>query len=155
MVWKPTNLFLANLVSSLTANIVSGNYSGPLNGAYLGLVQQPSPLFTRDTLLSDITEATYAGYARRLIVWGPPFEDQAAEQVLEGVSLHYAPTSLDIANTITGCFVASALTGGALWLGAMFDGETVGLVGPNSGLTLVPRYGQSFLGPYAGPVLVD
>jgi hypothetical protein len=129
--------YMALLAAALTNHTVAGNFSGPLYGSFLGLYIAPTPVLTPANVLADITPANYTGYARQALAWNPPFINQAGLQDVQSGSLFFAPTDAVTPNTITGCFIASAVTAGILLASAPFPAPGVALAGPTNALSLL------------------
>lgn len=93
------------ILDALTAMKAVG---GDLNGAKVGLytnVHQPS----KGTLLADLTQATYTGYALVAIAtWGAPFLDPIGNPTMVGNHIQFQPTDGAVPNTITGWFIVDS-----------------------------------------------
>lgn len=116
MNWVPSFAFLAALMNDAIANDPSSGFLGILKSCWLGLGIAPTPVPSPTMLMSDITEATYTGYARQPIVWFPTFLDVLGPQTIQAANMQFRPTDAVVPNTITTAFIASALTGGTLLL---------------------------------------
>lgn len=144
--WVPTQRMLSLLAAAAVEHVVSGNYSGPLYTAYLGLCIAPTPAFTPLSVIGSLTEATYTGYARQQIVWGSTYVSSTGLQVIPGGSLVYQPSDAVTPNVITGAFLADALTTGNLLAGLLFPSPGFSLPNAASALEMVVRWGFDFSG---------
>lgn len=115
-----TNSALQSLVTD-ALQAAAGAVAGVLNGAYVGLV---AATFVSDPVrvAADLTEPTYATYARKAVTWG------AAELLSNGRwgalgtgVLSWSIGAADAAVTLFGYGIYSAATGGALLGTALFD----------------------------------
>ena len=148
--WVATYAFFFAIMDALTQASVSAFYEAVLGKTYLGLYIAPTPAPTPGLLLSGITEANYDGYARQPLTWFPPFIDAAGPMDASAQNLHFSPSDALVQNTITGCFIATALSGGLLYLAAAFA-TPVPLPGPSYALNLAPVFQLSFTSPIGGP----
>jgi hypothetical protein len=152
--WTVTTVLLQAILDAIYGHALPSGLVGPLDAVYVGLYIAPTAPINQNSLLSNITEATYDGYARQEIVWFPTFIDQAGPQTLEGASLFFSPTDATVPNTITGIFIASALTGGVLLAAQALATPGVPLIGPSNALTVVPQFQLPFQQIYGGGQLV-
>jgi hypothetical protein len=148
--WVATYFFLLSIMDALTQASVSAFYESVLGKTYCGLFIAPTPAPTPGLLMSGITEANYDGYARQPLVWFAPFLDSAGPADAAAQNLHFSPSDANVPNTITGAFVASALTGGQLLLAAAFA-TPVALTSPLLALNLAPVFQLPFTVNYGGP----
>lgn len=119
MLLVPTRALLADILADIT-QAASGT-AGHLHAVFLGLYVAPTPVPNVNLLMADITEATFTGYARQAIVWGPPYVSQAGYEAMDAGSLHWQSSDAVTPNTITGVFIASAITAGVLLAAMKFD----------------------------------
>jgi len=103
--------------------------------------------------MANITEANYDGYARQEVVWYPTYQDLDGAQQLDGVSQYFSPVDSLIPLVITGMFMASALTGGTLWMQQPIGGAGYPLGGPTGALVVVPSIQFSPTGNFGGAVV--
>jgi hypothetical protein len=137
-------LELAEIASSLSA-------LGPLDVVYVGLATAPTPPPTNVTKMSDITEATYTGYARQLVVWYPPFIEAAGPYALEAHSMNFNPLDAVTPNTITGVFLADSLTGGNYLCGMSLGANAVPLPDSTRSMIVDAVFSLPFTNTYGGP----
>jgi hypothetical protein len=155
LVWTVTTALLLRVAQWLIDAGATSPGQGPLYAAYIGLCQTGTPGFTQNTLLSQVTEANYDGYARQEIVWYPPYISTAGPQTLEGGSLFFMATDQNASNNITAVMLVSALTGGVLLAGAALPSPGV-VLGPSSAaLKVIPEFQLPFQQIYGGPFLMS
>lgn len=78
--------------------------SGLLDGATLHLYQNDlSPVAT--TVIADITEATFSGYASEAITWGDPSISEDGHIEMIGVAGEFRPTATTVTNDIYGAYI--------------------------------------------------
>jgi hypothetical protein len=154
-VWVPTQHFLQGLAAAAIANVASGGYTGPLKTAYLGLCIAPTPAFNQLSLITTITEANYDGYARQEIMWGTTYQSSSQLQVIPGGSLVFQPSDSTVPNTITGAFIADALTAGNLLMGLLLPPPGVPLDSAEAALELLVRFGLDFNGNWGDYAALD
>jgi hypothetical protein len=138
--WVVSQTFLQALAAWLIESSSSGATAGPLEAVYCGLYISPTPVLNPKSLLAAITEATYTGYARKLITWFPPYVSSAGPVALEGGALHFSPTDAVTPNNITGVFLADALTAGHLLMSIPWPGIGAPLSDPSQALTVDPFF---------------
>lgn len=99
-----------------------------------------APAMTPETKWSDLSEATYDGYAPVMnLTFGAPFSDINGNNIITGPSLIFIPTDYTVPNTILG-FAFTDLDGGTgpnLLATAYFD-NPIPLTQPGDGFQLVP-----------------
>jgi hypothetical protein len=97
------------------AHVASGAYSGPLYQPYLGLYTAISPSASPDSVMANITEASFTGYARlQNTTWsGPSYAAAGLAEILTQL-LEWTPTDGAVPQNIAGVFWADALTAGNL-----------------------------------------
>jgi hypothetical protein len=115
----PTKALLLDLLAAATQ--AAAGAAGPLHTAYMGLYIAPTPLPSFNMVIADITEAGFTGYARQALVWGPAYVTQAGNVGIDGGSLHWQPSDAVTPQTISGVFIASALTAGTLLAALQLD----------------------------------
>jgi hypothetical protein len=111
---------------------------GILNGAKLKLF---SNNFTPDhlTLLTDITQADFTGYAEvTLSAWGEAFRDGGSQPKIVHVSVQYTPTGSTVSNTIFGWYLTNA-AGTVLLMAKRLDTPVV-LTDNSTALIVQPEY---------------
>lgn len=127
-------------LSAVVTNLLqaAAGVKGALNGAFLGLIAAP---FTPDRrrVLADVTEPTYATYARQAVAWGTPefMSDGEWGTVATGVyTFRTAPG--DPALVVYGVLLASAATAGSLLATALME-DPYPLATSSDVCVLVPR----------------
>jgi hypothetical protein len=118
----------AALLAALN-NLVQAGATAPapgvLNHVFIGLYTNAvTPGI--GTLLSDLIEPTYPGYARQACtVVGTAYEDQGGDVVVDAPEFQFSMTDETVPTTIQGWFMASALTAGSLLGGERFAAPVV------------------------------
>lgn len=116
----------------------TGAVAGILNGVYLGLATNA---FTpdRSSVLADITEPTFATYARQAVTWGVPEVLSDGEWGTTATAVYSFRTATgDPAQVIFGYALFSAATAGVLLGAALFDAP-LPLPNPSSVCALAPK----------------
>src|SRR6516164_9193450 len=108
-----TKLLQELLVCATQAS--SGAVAGPFESCYL-LLFSGQPTLTADTLITDLTEAVYTGYARQAIgTLGAPYISSDGSAAQDSGVLQFQPTSSPTqTDYITGWALVSASTAGNL-----------------------------------------
>jgi len=124
-----------------------------LGSASVGLYQTlVTP--TDQTVLADLTEANYDGYARQAShTWGDVFIDPNGLYSEQAQQLVFSPTGSDTMNTIYGLFVVGS-DSAALLAVEPFD-SPVPLTGPLSNLTITLRVGADRTGKWGFSVVAS
>lgn len=135
--WQVTLVALLSWLKWLEVAPASAPYDGPLAFVWLGLYTAPTSPILPTSDLAAITEANYDGYARQEIAWFPEFVNQAGQVTKKGQNMQFAPTDGTVSNTITGAFLATALSGGSL-IAAAVAPVPIPLNGPPNALFIVP-----------------
>lgn len=151
----PTIFFLAEVMNALVLKVTGGNYTGPLNGVYLGLYQSPTANLNKSSLMAAITEATYGGYARQPLVWYPPFVDSAGPEAIQAASVNFVPSSSTTPNTITGLFLADALSAGDLLAWYPLPGVGFGMSSPQTAMQVMVPFQLPFTNTYGQPTILN
>lgn len=151
--WIATYYFLAAIMDALSLKTGSQLYEALLSNVWFGLYQAPTQQPTPATVMGNITECNFDGYARQAAVWFPTFLDVAGPQDLAAQNMHFAPTDALVPNTATGAFMATASSGGILLLAAQFA-SGVPLPSPAYALNLAPVFQLAFTNNYGTPGLV-
>lgn len=151
--WTVTAAFLAQVLADIIGSGMSPS-GGVLGAAWLGLYIAPTTPITPRSTLANITEATYDGYARQEVVWYAPYTDLSGPQTLTGHTLEYAPSDATVPNVITGLFLASAVTGGTLWMAAAQASPGYPLQMPGQAMIVVPQFQLGYGQVYGGPQVV-
>ena len=153
LVWQLTTAMVIKMMQWLTACPASAPYFGPLCDVWIGLYQPPTAPITANSVLAAITEADYDGYARQEVVWFPTFTQTSGPQIIIGVDQFYAPTDSLSANTITGVFLSTAVSGGVLLGAATLASPGVTLSTPETALVVEPEFSLPYTQTYGGPVV--
>jgi hypothetical protein len=149
-VWTFTTGFLLACLNALVEHDVSSPFNGPLEAVWLGLYVAGTPPITANSVIGDIVEANYTGYARQELVWSPPFIDVRGPYTLQAASLFFSPSDSMVSNNITGLFLATLVTAGALNGAQALPSPGQVLAGPTNALTVVPQFQLPFLQIYGG-----
>jgi len=141
----PTAAALESFIADLTADTTW------LGGASVGLYQtQITP--TDQTVLADLTEANYDGYARKVShTWSPTFVDPNGLYSKQAQTLVFQPTGDDTMNTIYGLFVTGD-DSTALLAVEPFD-SPIPLTGTLSNITITLRVGADATGKWGFSVV--
>lgn len=153
--WTVTIAFLSLVLDQLAANGISVSSAAALQGLYFGLGISPTAAPTPTTQMSDITEATYTGYARQLVSWYPPFIEASGPFLLEGHSLKFTPLDAVTPNVITFAFLADALTGGKYLMGTLLPGGGINLGNELQSAIADPAFSLPFTQVYGGPEITS
>lgn len=87
-----TREMMRRVLNAARDHTASGNFDGPLYGSKVLLFTDPALTPGPDTVLADLTEPAYTGYARVALTWGAPHvEDGPTYEVSTGLS-EFAPT---------------------------------------------------------------
>jgi len=112
MAANPTSTFLDILATAIETAGASNLKVGLFTG---------SPTLGPDTVLSDLTEPTYTGYARQTVTIGTRRGNANGDIILPLDPLTFAPTAdVSPAQTITGYFICQGASP-ALWLAELLD----------------------------------
>jgi hypothetical protein len=105
-----TDWFYKLLANAIKQHTASGNYDGPLSVCYVGLfTNNVTP--QQGTLLGDLTEPAYAGYARQQCTpWSSEFIDGNQDHVIQGPILDFVMGDNALPTTVYGSFLADAAT---------------------------------------------
>ncbi len=152
MNWIATYFFFESVLNDLIEQNPSSGVAPSLKGVYQGLYTAPTGTPTPASTMASITEANYDGYARQAVVWFEPFLDVLGPFNLQGANMQFRPTDAVVPNTITGAFLATAITGGNLLLAAAFV-QPVALSGPLTALTISPVFQLAFTSNYGRPLV--
>lgn len=139
--WIPSLSFMRRSLLSIADPMLSGAVSGPLGAAWLGLYILPTPVLSYQSVMDDITEATFHTYSRKELVWDLPYFGSELLYFLEAASLHWQPSDSAVPNTITGLFVADAETDGNLLLSTPVPAPGIPMSTPLNALTIIARFG--------------
>lgn len=148
--WQVTYVALLSWLKWLEIAPASSPYDGPLAFVWLGLYQSPTPAIQPSSTMANITEATYDGYVRQEVVWLPEIVNTAGQVIKKGQNMAFTPTDALVTNSITGAFLATALTGGSL-IAAAAAPAPIPITGPPSGLFIVPVLLLPSTQVYGGP----
>jgi len=148
--WVATYAFLSAVMDALGIASVSAFYESVLGKCFFGLYQAPTPVPTPGMLMANITEANYDGYARQAITWFPTFLDAAGPQDLAAMNMRFSPSDAVVPNTITGAFIATAATGGLLYLAAALP-VPIALPSPAYSTIAAPVFQLAYTNNYGNP----
>jgi hypothetical protein len=122
----------------MTACVAVG---GPLEAPFVGLYTAINAPLSPDLALSNVTEATYDGYARQAVgTWAAPFVDGTGRVQVQGDAREFRPTGSVTPNVIIGWFLASLVAAGTLRAIEPLD-TPVPLNSTLTVLTVIPRFG--------------
>jgi hypothetical protein len=129
---------LAHFLSDVLQPASQTTVAGTLQTVYLGLFTA-GPAWAIGNVLSQYTEANYAGYARQQIVWGDRGIDANSRPNVIGSALQFQPTGNAPANTIVGAMLCDAVSAGNLLaVGQLTQSKVLGQT--TDTLTIVPRF---------------
>lgn len=140
--WVPTDYFFEQALLELSENSPSSPFIGVLAGAYIGLGVAPTPGLSRGTVLSQITEANFPGYARQPLTWRLPYFGTNGLWNLEAGCVHWQPTGSLAGNLCTLSFIVTAISGGQLLMASIFTPPGEDLSNVQDALTVVARFGM-------------
>lgn len=144
--WIPSLLLLQRMAAALTQVGGSGAAVGPLEAVYFGLYTAPTGVLTPQSVITDITEATFVGYARIEAVWEAPYFGAAGLEYLESQNMRFTATNGNTPNVITGFFVADALTAGNLLFSAPLPVPGIPMGSAGASFSNVTRFGLDSTG---------
>jgi hypothetical protein len=96
-----TDYFFAQAIGNLKAAVAA---LGVLNGAKLGLFTNTPPL-GQTTVIADLTEPTFAGYAQQAVTWSGAFQQPDFSWATQGGLYTFQSTNDLTPTVVTGCFV--------------------------------------------------
>lgn len=88
-----------------------GALTGTLSGAKIMLYTNAGYVWTPDSVLTDLTEAAYPGYARQTVAWDAPYFNLSVQAELIGALQLYVPNAVVGPPAVT--VVGYALVNGA------------------------------------------
>jgi hypothetical protein len=136
----PTIELIRDLAKAADLNDPSGSASGPLKGAkialYTALAAQPSV----NSVWTDLTEATYTGYARQSATWTGPFDTAGGSALVSG-STAWTPTDSASPQSILGYALVTTDTPPHLLALENFPAP-IPFQGPMDGFTLLVQAGM-------------
>lgn len=115
-----TTEYFDNLAAlALKASVTSGDFAGPLTGSKVGLfVNNITP--GKSSIVSELTEASFAGYAKRSLTFGLPKRDENGNIGMDSGLSTWQPTDGVLPQTAYGYFVTNS-AGTQLLGGAKFE----------------------------------
>jgi hypothetical protein len=152
-VWVMTDYVLKLMLLALEQAAGSASFSGPFSSVWVGLLINPTPNLTDKTKLADVTEATFTGYVRQLVVWYPPFISAEGPYLLEGHSQIYTPLDGVTPNNITGVMLCDKQTGGNYLCGMLAFPTVYPLSDPTQSMVVDPEVSLPLTSIYGGPDL--
>lgn len=129
----------AALNTLLTDSLIAAgtNPKGVFNTVYLGLFTA-WPGFNLTRVRADLTEASYTGYVRQLVVWGTPTFDPNGRPSVYGGGLTFESTDAVTPNTVIGAALYDAATNGNLLALAAFN-NPVALAAAGNAVDITPK----------------
>ncbi len=110
----PTRAFWSAMLAALFQHVVAGNYSGPLYGAYVMLFTN-TPQLSPDSVLADLTETVYTGYARQAVgAVQAAYIGASGNPTQNAPLLQFQPTGTAVGEVIMGVALVSAAINGTL-----------------------------------------
>jgi hypothetical protein len=132
----PTRAALHTALANLVA---AGGVFDPAT-IFVGLYQGIAPPAGPESVMANLTEATYTGYARQALTpWTSPYNASVGFVTIDGPALHFTPADGVVPNTILGWFIASAAVGGTL-LAIEPLATPAPLIDADSTLSIMPRF---------------
>lgn len=128
---------LAHVLSDILQYASQTVVAGTFNGAYLGLFTA-WPGFALTLQMSQITEPTFGGYARKAVNWGDTGIDKNQRPEVVGGLGQFQPSDSSASNTIIGAFLASAISTGVLLAVGLLATPVI-LATPSDLLAILPR----------------
>lgn len=131
MIVMPRSVLL-DVITAITGG------GGVLNGALVGLFKSNTVL-TPDTVLADLTEADFTGYAQSAAVtWGSPgYDVNKVPEVLGDMKVFNSGTPITITNVVYGYFVVDGA--GTTLLYAEKFATPASVINADQMLAVVPR----------------
>ena len=94
----------AQVIAEANDLILSGAHTPKLAGAFVGLYTAgPTP--TRQSLLTNFTEATFTGYSRQAVNWTGPINEPDGSASQLGSSSVFALSATTTLNTVAGALL--------------------------------------------------
>lgn len=123
----------------LDAITLAGPTAGPASGLFAGLFTQNVPV-TPQTVLTDLTEAAYPGYARLAVVWGADLVGANGAWDVPSGALEYRSTGVvSPSELVYGLFLVVGLAGATLIAAELFSAP-VGFALAGDGFTAVIQW---------------
>jgi hypothetical protein len=145
---QKSSYFDQQVLLALSEHLTSGGYSGPLYNMTLALLGAPA-LLTPATKWSQLTEASYTGYARQTgLTWGVPLlQPDGTYQILSALTTWIAAAGSNFVNgVIYGWALLDTSATPDLLLSEMFA-STIPIISPNDGFGLVIQISEGINNP--------
>lgn len=148
------NTLAAKLLQAAIDHAIAGPFSGALDGVFVGLSIAPTGTLAPNSPFTAIHEAGYTGYARQPVVWRPPYIETGGANAVQSAQTYWTPTDSVLPQTITGMFVADAITAGNLLLSEMFAVPQP-LGGPQNAFSLALIFALAANSNYGGSTIIN
>jgi len=136
-----TTYFNSQVLANLIESVTSGSFTGILASTKVMLFTNNLPL-TPDILLSNLTEATFNGYARSAtLTWGSTINevDGSVSFFAQALTFRVNSTTPLVPNTIYGYGVVDEVSTPDLLFAELFP-LPIGVQNPGDGFILVPKF---------------
>lgn len=143
-----TNAFLQACINALKANPAA---VGPLDGTKIGLFTAVAGGLTPDTVIADLTLATYTGYAAQAMTWSAVFADPDGSFATDSGLHVFQPTDAVTPNVVSGYHVTN--TAGTVLLFAEMFAAPISLPNAFSAVRIVAHVELPDIDESAGTVI--
>lgn len=148
--FQATNKLLSRLLKNAITSVTSGDFAGVLVGAKVGLFTG-SPTIGQDTVLADLTEPTYPGYAKQAITaWQGPFRTEENDYELVGGMKLFQMDDATTPTVVTGAFLCDS-AGSPDLLGVVLFDEARSLITEDDAVNLEVELALAAAGFSEGP----
>jgi hypothetical protein len=141
-----TSYFKQQILADLVESVTAGDYGGVLVPANVsvGLITG-TPVVTQDTVLGDLTQPTFGGYAvTALTSWGVTRRDGAGNYSKLGNSIAFNCTGTPHSDIVTGAILLDNTTTPDTLLGVQFFDTPVNITQIGNGLNYSPEVALAF-----------
>lgn len=117
-----TNYFWSKTLAAMADHTAAGNFDGPLSPTLLTLRLMSAPaVLSRNTVLTDLAEATFDGYAAvSPVVWLSTYQLATGAYVLQSQITQFLATGNVVLNTLYGWWIETSADSGKLLVAELF-----------------------------------
>lgn len=141
-----TRYAMQQVLTDLNTHVASGNYDGVLRGAKMLLYTAVTGGETVDSVLADVTECDFTGYAQQAVTWAGPYASMGSGYELVGSLTNWSPSDGVTPNVALGWGLVDS--GGTHLLALERFDNPVSLIDAFSYLGVVPKF--TYTGADAG-----